>query len=135
MACWTNSPKLQHSGFASRIRLALRNTHGETITEVLVAMVIVGLALLMLAVVIASSSSIVKKDREYMEDYYETGNALASPSGSGVKGTLTVKYATGVSTGTPVRLSPENDDGEISIEIFYADEGDTVVSYKKADGS
>ena len=103
MMHWKNSPKRQQSGFASRIRLALRNTHGETITEVLVAMVIVGLALLMLAVVIASSSSIVKKDREYMEDYYETGNTLAmytgEPKYEGASLTVTWK-------GTSVKLSP-----------------------------
>ena len=127
MMYWKNPPKLQQSGFASRIRLALRNTHGETITEVLVAMVIVGLALLMLAVVIASSSSIVKKDREYMEDYYETGNALASYSGNPkYEGKLTVTLS-----GTPVKLSSESGN-TISIEV-YADEDESVVSYKKAE--
>ena len=127
MMHWKNSPKRQQSGFASRIRLALRNTHGETITEVLVAMVIVGLALLMLAVVIASSSSIVKKDREYMEDYYETGNALATYSGNPkYKGKLTVTLS-----GTPVKLSSESGN-TISIEV-YADEDESVVSYKKAE--
>ena len=129
MMYWKNLPKRQQSGFTSRIRLALRNTHGETITEVLVAMVIVGLALLMLAVVIASSSSIVKKDREYMEDYYETGNALAMYSGDPkYEGTLTVTLS-----GTPVKLSPESGNS-ISIDV-YADEDDTVVSYKKAEES
>jgi len=129
MMHWKNSPKRQQSGCASRIRLALRNSHGETITEVLVAMVIVGLALLMLAVVIASSSSIVKKDREYMEDYYETGNALATYSGNpkyeGASLTVTWK-------GTSVKLSPESDDGGISIDV-YADEADSVVAYKKTE--
>lgn len=129
MAIWKNSPKRQPSGYASRIRLALRNTHGETITEVLVAMVIVGLALLMLAVVIASSSSIVKKDREYMEDYYETGNMLASysDSDSAQQGILTVKYA----SGGDVELSP-GDNGSISIVVYANDDG-SVVSYKKAE--
>lgn len=129
MARWKNSPKLQQSGFALRIRLALRNTHGETITEVLVAMVIVGLALLMLAVVIASSSSIVKKDREYMEDYYETGNTLAMYTGEPKyeEASLTVTWK-----GTSVKLSPESDDGGISIDV-YADEADSVVAYKKTE--
>ena len=127
IARWKNPPKRQQSGYASRIRLALRNTHGETITEVLVAMVIVGLALLMLAVVIATSSNIVKKDREYMEDYYETGNRLATYSGQGISGALTVKYASGAT----VKLSPD-DNGTISIDV-YANEDGSVVSYKKTE--
>lgn len=51
--------------------------HGETLAEVLVAILISSLSLLMLATAIASSTNIVRKAIKISEDYREANNALA----------------------------------------------------------
>ena len=77
-------PMSQKTAIPSRLcrtpKDIVRDQRGETITEVLVAMVIVGLALLMLAVVIATSTNIVRDSREDMQNYYNTANQLVSYS-------------------------------------------------------
>ena len=106
----------------ARLRRALGNKRGETITEVLVAMVIAGLALLMLATVIATSSHIVTNSREYMEEYYESGNELAVVSDGG---DMTIT--------TSIKLSPAGSTSiAVKAHVDASDEDNPIVSYEKA---
>lgn len=105
------------------LRDIVRSQRGETITEVLVSMVIAGLALLMLATVIATSSSIVRNSRAAMESYYDTTNKLESYSETGKTGTITpsVPLAIG-STGSAVN--------SISVQVYVEVDGsNTIATY------
>lgn len=59
----------------------IRSSVGETLVEVLAAMVIGDLSLLMLATAISSAASMVKSSSAAMDKYYETSNALIDSSG------------------------------------------------------
>lgn len=54
----------------------LRSQAGETIAEVLVAMLISALALTMLASMITATVSMVTRSKEKMKEYYENGESL-----------------------------------------------------------
>ena len=112
----------------------IRDRRGETIAEVLVAMTIAGLALLMLAMVIATSSSIITKSRDNMADYYKTANQIAAYQAGG-----TVTEVTGGSVhitstgGTAVKLSPAQTTTDIAIDAYVSDdEENPVVAYEEA---
>ena len=56
----------------------LNKNKGETISEVLVALLISSLALVMLASMISATSKMIIKSKEKMTYYYEANNALES---------------------------------------------------------
>lgn len=65
------------------LRAKLKSNSGESLAEVLIALLVSALALVMLASMISSSFSIIKSSRAKLKDYYED-STLASPSGSTV---------------------------------------------------
>lgn len=60
----------------------LKNGRGETITEVLVALLVSALALTMLAAMVAASTRMVNESRNKIDEYYQAGNGMAALSGS-----------------------------------------------------
>lgn len=56
----------------------LKNRRGETITETLVALLIASIALVMLASMISSTSSIVTTSTKAMQEYYNANNRMLS---------------------------------------------------------
>ena len=62
---------------------------GETIAEVLVALLISSLALVMLASMISSTQSMVAKSEQKMNAYYDVNNKLESLNTEDKKGELT----------------------------------------------
>ena len=67
----------------SRTLRKLRSNRGESISEVLVALLISSLALVMLASMISSTTSLVTKSRDVLSEYYDANNALSSRGSSG----------------------------------------------------
>ena len=68
-----------------------RGTRGETITEVLAAIVIGGLAILLLATAISSAVNMNIRSREAMDRYYVANNSIAEvAAASGATGTVTI---------------------------------------------
>ena len=61
----------------AKICAKLRAGRGETLAEVLVALLIAALALTMLASVIAASSRMITQSKAKMKTYYEANDALA----------------------------------------------------------
>ena len=59
-----------------RIITKVKSRAGETIAEVLVALLISSVALVMLAGMIASTTSMVTQSKSKMEDYYEANETL-----------------------------------------------------------
>lgn len=112
---------------AANVRSLIRGERGETITETLVAVLIGGLALLMLAVVMATSNHIISDSKNAMNDYYGNTNQIALASGSGTKsGTVTLSVV-GDTTGSSITK-----DVTYSIDKVA---GKTVVAYWASTGA
>ena len=114
------------------------DTRGETITEVLAAIVIGGLAVLLLAVAITSSVRIVTDSKTTMGDYYGASNNLVEAENGDsatdvtqIEGSVVLKD----SNGKPVLLDGAIDSsGEVSV-VYYLSPVDSgsaqLVLYKK----
>ena len=73
------------------IRTWLRNDRGESITEVLVAIVISGLAILLLATAISAAVNTNNASRRAMNEYYAANNNVVQAQGSTTKdGTVSI---------------------------------------------
>lgn len=68
----------------SQIKKRIKSRNGESITEVLVALLISMLGLVLLATMITSSAKLITQSRDAMSGYVEKGNALAAGSGSSI---------------------------------------------------
>lgn len=64
------------------LKRKLNNHDGDSIAEVLVALLISSLALVMLASMITTSSRMIAASRTKMQDYYEESSSLTSPDGA-----------------------------------------------------
>lgn len=114
---------------AAALRAKLCSRRGESITEVLVAIVVSGLAILMLATVIATAASTNSSSRTVMEDYYAANNQLVEASESNGAAAITLTEQGGSS---PVRLG---DGTSVSVNLFVDEQADgtVVASYVPAD--
>ena len=86
-----------------RVRLSskLKSTAGESIAEVLIALLIAALALTMLASVITTSARIITSSKAAMNEYYQERNGL--DAGTSASGSLTLQIIkTGDSSGTVI---------------------------------
>ena len=78
--------------FGRSLRRKIRSRAGETITEVLVSLLISVVALVMLAGMISAAARLIKTSEAKMETYYGANNALVSaPSGSASDATMTIR--------------------------------------------
>ena len=102
-----------------------RRVRGETLTEVLVAIVVSGLAILMLATVIASATSINESSRKAMNEYYEKSNGIVEASATNGTGTVTLSVDDGSGTVTAIAL----DDEDVTYYISEQMDGTPIVSY------
>ena len=86
-----------------RVRLSskLKSRAGESIAEVLIALLIAALALTMLASVITTSARIITNSKIAMNAYYQKRNGL--DAGTSASGTLTLQITkTGDSSGAVI---------------------------------
>ena len=70
----------------SSIGKKLKSRGGESLTEVLVSLLISAVALTMLASMISASTGMVKQSREKLDDYYTNNNGLVTHTGTSVSG-------------------------------------------------
>lgn len=114
----------------AKMRKRVRDEQGETITETLVSVLIGGLALLMLAVVLATANHIVMDSRHAMDDYYTATNGMATASGNASgKVTVTLTESNAAGTGSTTLASTSVNVNYVIDEIT----GKTVVSYSATD--
>ena len=112
----------------------MRSRSGETLTEILVAVLISSLAIALLVTMISVSSGMIDRSRNDLSEYYMRSNDLAEMQDSGLSagvttetGTLSLKL-----NGAAVPLST----GKTSFNVkYYVNdlEGSKVVSYKLTD--
>lgn len=67
---------MKHKGFFRKIK----SQAGETIAEVLVALLVSSVALVMLASMISSTNSLVTRSKSKMKDYYDENEKLEEQS-------------------------------------------------------
>ena len=122
----------------------LKNSRGETITETLVALLIASIALVMLASMISSTSSIVTTSTKAMQEYYNANNRMLSHgtaatvgegtgSGSAEGNTMGSAQITFSITGTEstLTLGPKN----ITLYENNRFEKTPVISYQAANNN
>ena len=115
----------------------LRSSRGDSIAEVLIAMLISIVALVMLASMIASSTRLIQRSKSAMEKYDAANNALAEMTADAptANDTFTVSSKTlsvaDAVTNDSVKLTEA---GVISVKVYEntAYGGDKVIAYKKS---
>lgn len=117
------------SKLISALRSKVRSVRGESITEVLVSIVISGLAILMLATVIATAMNVNKSSREAMDRYYEANNNVVS-NATTVTGTVTVSPAAG---GSAIAIASSDSVG-VECRVGEQSEGVIIASYTEGSG-
>lgn len=109
----------------------LHSRAGESIAETLVAVLIAALSLTLLAGAISTSTSVIKKTREKLSDYYD------DCSGTGDKGVAWMSAESGTALEDGIALSMADVTYPIKYDITYYINGEfsqaPVVSYKKSE--
>ena len=78
----------------TRLMKRLRSESGESIAEVLVALLIAAVALMMLAAMISSTVSIVNKSKTKMDEYYQNNAILELQTSPTATSILTIESST-----------------------------------------
>lgn len=102
-----------------QVRQKLRSQRGESLGEVLVALLVAALAITILAGAIVTAGRIITQSREAMGEYYASNNELSAHSGT--------------PTGGKVTFSEKLVDGtnEATVNFYVNRKYDEVVSYHK----
>ena len=101
----------------------LDNKDGDSIAEVLVALLISSLALVMLASMITSSSKMITTSKKKMQDYYLESSNLVSPHSDESMEVYISSAELGISTDKPQ---------EYGIYYYISNQFDKVVSFQKS---
>ena len=102
-----------------------RGTSGETLVEALVAMLVAGMALIMLAMAIGTAQNIIKAGNDKADEYYgETSTLAKHEAESGDGFTVTV---TGPGTG------PGSETQNVSVSYAEAEDGSVVAYWASED--
>ena len=103
----------------------LRSQIGESIAEVLVALLISAVALMLLANMVTSATRIVTGNREAFNQYITAGNALASHEGTTSSGT--VSFA---KDGASMKLTDDpSSSSTITVTYYTNTRRNAVISY------
>lgn len=94
------------------LRNKLQSETGESIAEVLVALLISAIALMMLAGMITSSTNTVTRSRTAMNTYIEEGNRIVERSGTYAGGTVSLQI-----NNKTIKLT-DSSESSIDIEIY-----------------
>lgn len=112
----------QKKCWCTRIARKLTSERGDTLVEALTAILIGGLALLMLAQAISSATNIVRRTQGAMDDYYTQATTLAGTDSS--SGYLTLKNGN-----NPMRVGTESETN-VDITVYSTQEkGEDVICY------
>ncbi len=120
-------------------RAKLRRSAGETLAETLIAVMIAAIAVTMLAFMLSTSASLVRRSTESFDAYYAQNNALTTYSGTGQAGKAHLREGSLESVGSEVMLiapapgaiyDPDEGTGVACYVNGEAPAGTPVISYK-----
>ncbi len=114
-------------GLVKKLNRRLSGRGGESIAEVLIALLISSLGIVMLAAMITASARLLTKSRDSIERYVDAENRLAEQGSSSLSGTVTLQ----AQNGSSLRLK-DGLGADIDVLYYLNDEsgGDAVVSYR-----
>lgn len=92
----------------------LKDTKGESLSEVLISLLIAALAIVLLAGMINASTSMVTKSKERMEQYVSGENEMVKQSGNAV-GSGQVQFE---SNGAPIKLNDDPSDTNVEVDYY-----------------
>ncbi len=109
----------------------LRSRAGESIAEVLVAVLISALGLAILAGMVAASSNMVTKSKSAMQTYIQEENKLAAQSGTGSTGSISMKVGESAkAVRLPDSSASEGEGYPVAVNYFSTEANNkTLVSY------
>lgn len=102
-----------------KMRTRLRNNRGESLTEVLVALLISTLALTILAVMITTTQRLVKKSKSLTHDYVIANNQLVEKAESALSGEGSVSIQVKELAGGDFSPKDLTDSSGSSINVVY----------------
>ena len=109
-----------------KIKKRLESRSGESIAEVLVAMMVSAVALVLLAYMIMSSTGMVEKSSKTMREYVNAENGVAIQGGTPDR----VSHVSLSDNGSAVKLTDETD-ASVTVDCYKINTGDNAyVSYK-----
>ena len=110
-----------------RICKKLRSKAGETIAEVLIALLISSLALVLLAQMISAATNMILSSEKTMKEYYKQNNVLAEQNTENKDSTATVTMTLGGLT-----FPPTGSTETIQVELYKNDKIGKidVIAYK-----
>ncbi len=109
----------------------LRSRCGESIAEVLIALLIAALGLTLLAAMITSASRMIRMSKQNMEAYTATQNALVSRPSASINDVITVDSGKKATVSTKLTEDYDTDAG-ISVKSYTISvTGKSVIAYAK----
>ena len=110
----------------NRLQRKLRGCRGESIAEVLVAVLISALGLALLAGMISGAVNLIQSGEESMQEYVERENALAARTGASEAGSV-----------HPSEKLTDGSGADLSVRCYRIEipGGEPVVSYEAGDGA
>ncbi|MCR5294087.1 MAG: hypothetical protein K6E30_02775 [Lachnospiraceae bacterium] len=102
-----------------RIKRKLKSSSGESIVEVLVALLISALALTMLAGMVTASQRIITRSEQVLKAYYSSENALEKFDSNGaVRSVAAVKVEKTEATGDVSIKRLKEDEDTLSVYVY-----------------
>lgn len=121
-----------------KLKRKLRSKRGESLTEVLIALLISGIAMMMLASMIATTQRIVTKTKSSTKEYVGGNNKLVEKSSDALSGSGNVEFDLMDGSGV-YRLTRLTDKSKEDVPVQYyvnsALKSVLVASYEKGDGT
>ena len=111
-----------------KLKRKLRSRAGESIAEVLIALLIAALAMATLAGMIGATYSMVEKSKSTMKSYVDANNQLVLQSSGGENGKATMAIGD-----APLKLNDADANESVDV-VYYSNSqisGKTVISYEK----
>lgn len=100
-----------------QVKKKLRENKGETIAEVLIALLISSIALVMLASMISATVNLVTKSKEKMKDYYKANSVLETMELTTVEGEDPIAISEDLAITITGQESGESAEANLSITI------------------
>ena len=101
------------------VRKRLVSRAGESLAEVLVALMISALGLMMLAGMISSSSSLVMKSKDTMRDYIAAEADMIKKNNANWKGTSAISFKRiDETSGLKLKNNTDWDDGKRTVNLY-----------------
>lgn len=113
--------------FVKTLKL-LNNAQGETLVEVLVSILVSGLAILLMATAIAAATNTVMKTRTAFGTYYENTESIAKLASANDNATVTLETV----GGNAVAISDQSDKDGVKVKYSVTTDGKPVVVYTES---